>query len=106
MLAGKPTRRGIMRSSLILSVFAVQIGSATAETYSTKDQFGMVRNHATHEDAEHIILNGEIMSSSAERGNHSFAVAFDNHIFICVAPWDSESHCRSQTSEALFPLRE
>jgi hypothetical protein len=95
-----------MRASLVVAVFAVQTGPATAETYSTKDQFGMVRNHATPEEAEQIILNGEILSSSVERGNHSFAVAFDNHIFICVAPWDSKSHCRSETSEALFPLRE
>ena len=79
-----------MRASLVVAVFAVKIGPATAETYSTKDQFGMVRNHATHpklifgtvsfcrrrtkdqfgmvrnhathEEAEQIILNGDILS--------------------------------------------
>ena len=81
---------------------ALHTSPATAETYSTTDQFGMVRNHATHEDAENIILTGKIISSSVERGNHSFAVAFNDRLFVCVAPWDSNAHCRSQTSVALF----
>ena len=84
---------------------ALQVGPATAETYSTKDQFGMVRNHATHEDAQNIVLNGKIISSAVERGNHSFAVGFNDNLFICFAPWDSKTHCRSQTSKALFAIR-
>ena len=79
---------------------------AAAETYSETDQFGMVRNHATHEDAENIILNGRIISSSVERGNHSFAVGFDDMLFVCIAPWDSHPHCRSQTSAALYVVRQ
>ena len=84
---------------------ALQVSPAAAETYSTIGQFGTVRNHATHEDAEKIVLTGKIISSSVERGNHSFAVVFNNHLFICVAPWDSNTHCRSETSEALFAVR-
>ena len=92
---------------MVTGVFLVAMHSspATAETYSTTDQFGMVRNHATHEDAENIILMGRIISSSVERGNHSFAVAFDDRLFVCVAPWDSNAHCRSQTSVPLFQAK-
>lgn len=105
-VAGQKPERNIMRVTLFVVLAAVQTGPANAESYSTKDQFGMVRNHATHEDAERIILTGRIMSSSVERGTHSFAIAFDNHIFVCVTPWDSKSHCRSETSEPLFPMKE
>lgn len=84
---------------------ALQVMPAAAETYSETDQFGMVRNHATHEDAENIILNGRIISSSVERGNHSFAVGFEDMLFVCVAPWDSNPHCRSQTTTAIYVIR-
>ena len=85
---------------------ALYAGPASAEIYSTIGQYGMVRNHATHEDAENIVLNGRVLSSSVERGNHSFAVAFEDHLFICVAPWDSNTHCRSETMEPLFAIKE
>lgn len=85
---------------------ALQASPALAETYSTTDQFGMVRNHATHEDADKIILTGKILSTSVERGNHSFAVDFEGYLFVCIAPWDSNTHCRSETSKALYPERQ
>ena len=104
-LVSHQKRQSIMKMISGALLVALQLSPATAETYSTIDQFGMVRNHATHEDAENIVLTGKIISSSVERGNHSFAVAFNKHLFICVAPWDSNTHCRSQTSEALFAVR-
>lgn len=94
-----------MRMIYSVLLVALYASPATAETYSTTDQFGMVRNHATHEEAENIILTGKIISSSVERGNHSFAVAFNDRLFICIAPWDSNTHCRSETSVALFGAR-
>ncbi|NNE81476.1 MAG: hypothetical protein HKN18_14510 [Silicimonas sp.] len=90
-------------TSTILAVSL--IGPAAAETYSTINQFNLVRNHATHEAAENIILEGKIISASVERGTHSFAVAFEDHLFNCVTPWDSYSHCRSETSEPLFKVK-
>jgi len=91
----------ILGAVLIVST----IGPAAAETYSTVSQFDIVRNYATHEAAENIILNGEVLSAGVERGTHSFAIAFENHIYNCVTPWESFSHCRSETSTPIFDIR-
>ena len=81
------------------------VGPAAAETFSKISQFDVVRNYASHEDAENIILNGEILSTGLERGIHSFAVAFESHLFNCVAPWDSYAHCRSETENPIYEVR-
>ena len=81
------------------------MGPAAAESYSTVSQFDVVRNYATHEDAENIIFSGTIVSSGVERGTHSFAVIYNEHVFNCVTPWDSFSHCRSETTDSLFKVR-
>ena len=84
----------------------LSVGAAMAESYSTVSQYDVIRNHATHEAAENIILTGRIISTHVERGIHTFAVAFEDHLFNCVTPWDSFSHCRSESSEPLFDIRD
>lgn len=103
-------RISVRRTTIValggLASLFVLVAAAKAETYSRNPQADVVRNHATHEDAEAIIMSGEMLSASVERGIHSFAVISDGRLFNCVLPWDSFAHCRSQTVEPIFPLKQ
>ena len=94
-----------MKRTLFAAFTALSIAPASADTYSTVSQFDIARNYATHEAAENIILNGKILGTGVERGTHSFSVAFESHIYNCVTPWESYSHCRSETMIPIFEVR-
>ncbi len=98
-------KQGKMKLFTGLVLATGSVGPAAAETFSKVSQFDVIRNYASHEDAENIILNGEILSTGLERGIHSFAVAFESHLFNCVAPWDSYAHCRSETENPIYEVR-